>query len=176
MSHSLGTYLISKLVSDFEQHAAHTTEEWASVLTFADMWEFGSIRKLAIGQLGQLGSSVDRIVYGKKFGVSKWLEGAYMDVCERNLPLTEEEGERLGIRDVVKIAATREKLFKSTKDFGLSDKSQIVRDEFQLEADHGSEEEKPSTEENQPTDQEKSDSDLEESEKVCGGVACLVCG
>jgi hypothetical protein len=74
-----------------------------------------------VSQLGQRGTAIDKIVYGKKFHVTEWLEDAYMEICRRPRPITEEEGERMGMTDVVKIAEIRENFLKMPVGTGGSD-------------------------------------------------------
>jgi hypothetical protein len=117
--------------SDFKRHIIHTTSEWASILTIADKWEFKSIRDRAIEELDELGTALDKIVYGKKFGVSRWLEAAYIEICERAVPLTEEEGERMEAKDIVRIASTRERFLREPRN-NQEERKRIVREVFQL--------------------------------------------
>lgn len=74
----------------------------------ADLWGFQSIRALAIKHLVPIASDIDKIVLGKRYAIGGWLVGAYTAVCKRVAPLTEEEGARLGVQDVVRIFTVRE--------------------------------------------------------------------
>ncbi|KAF7979223.1 hypothetical protein HWV62_43178 [Athelia sp. TMB] len=92
---------------DFCRPANKTTQQWASILLLADKWGFESIRLLAIDCLATA-APVDKIVLGRRYRIAAWLPGAYNAVCTREAPLTVEEGIRLGVEDVVRIAAARQ--------------------------------------------------------------------
>lgn len=51
---------------------------------------------------------VDKIVLGRRYGISDWLPGAYEAVCTRADPLTVEEGMKLGVEDIINISAARQ--------------------------------------------------------------------
>ena len=84
---------------------ARTVSEWTSILDLAVKWDFESIKTLAIKKLAPIASSIDKIILGRKYHVTEWLSEAYRDVCLRQEPLTNEEGMRLGMEDVIKISA-----------------------------------------------------------------------
>jgi hypothetical protein len=70
-------------------------------------------------ELSTLTTCVDRIVFGRTYGAVAWLEGAYREVCEREDWLSDSEGRRLGLDDVLKIGSARAQLrytgeFRST--------------------------------------------------------------
>ena len=94
--------------SEFGKFALKTVDEWTSVLRLSSMWGFQSIRTLAIEHLSMIAGPVDKIVLGHAFDVSRWLPEAYLAICDRTEPLTIDEGERLGVKDVVRINAARE--------------------------------------------------------------------
>ena len=85
-----------------------TTEEWTSVLALATQWEFADYRRLAIARLSQLASPVDRILLGRCYDIPEWLSTAYLELCTRDDPLSYEEGERLGMRDVILLSDIRQ--------------------------------------------------------------------
>jgi hypothetical protein len=84
---------------------ARTVSEWTSILDLAVKWDFESIKTLAIKELAPIASSIDKIILGRKYHVTEWLSEAYRDICLRQKPLTNEEGMRLGMEDVIKISA-----------------------------------------------------------------------
>ncbi|KDQ58991.1 hypothetical protein JAAARDRAFT_205981 [Jaapia argillacea MUCL 33604] len=92
----------------FDEHNAKTVEEWSSILTLATQWGFSSIRTLAIRELSGAASPVDKIALAHKFDVPEWLKDAYVDICGRSHTLALEEGERLGLPEVIKISEARE--------------------------------------------------------------------
>ncbi|KAF7966343.1 hypothetical protein HWV62_38967 [Athelia sp. TMB] len=96
--------------SEYGVYTATSVEDWSVVLRLADSWDFKSIRALAIKQLAPIATAIDKIVLGKRYKVDEWLFDGYYAVCARHSPLTEEEGDRLSNRDVVRIFTTRETL------------------------------------------------------------------
>ncbi|KZP17544.1 hypothetical protein FIBSPDRAFT_830314 [Athelia psychrophila] len=94
--------------TDFHRPTDKTTAQWTSVLHLAAKWGFESIRLLAIDKLTATAIPIDKIVLGRRYGISDWLPGAYEAVCTRADPLTDEEGMKLGVEDIIKISAARQ--------------------------------------------------------------------
>ncbi|KZP15385.1 hypothetical protein FIBSPDRAFT_867315 [Athelia psychrophila] len=94
--------------TDFRQPTKKTTPQWTSILHLAAKWGFENIKLLAIDNLTANASPVDKIVLGRRYGITDWLPGAYEAVCTRADPLTVEEGMKLGVEDVVRISAARQ--------------------------------------------------------------------
>ncbi|KZP02164.1 hypothetical protein FIBSPDRAFT_709076, partial [Athelia psychrophila] len=94
--------------TDFRRPTEKTTSQWTSVLHLAAKWGFESIQLLAIDKLTATAIPVDKIVLGRRYGISDWLHGAYEAVCTRADPLTVEEGMKLGVEDVIRISAARQ--------------------------------------------------------------------
>ncbi|KZP03804.1 hypothetical protein FIBSPDRAFT_1055082 [Athelia psychrophila] len=92
----------------FGVYPASTVEEWSGILYLADKWSFLSVRMLAIVQIAPIASPIDKIVFGRLYGVNEWLASAYHAVCTRPNTLTLEEGRRLGVDDVIRINAIRQ--------------------------------------------------------------------
>jgi hypothetical protein len=83
-------------------------------------------------ELSTLTTCVDRIVFGRTYGAVTWLEGAYHEVCEREDWLSESEGRRLGLDDVLKIGSARAQL-RYTGEFRsdlTDDRASIVKTIF----------------------------------------------
>ena len=78
------------------------------MLALATQWEFADYRRLAIARLAQLASPVDRILLGRRYDIPEWLSTAYLELCTRDDPLSYEEGERLGMRDVILLSDIRQ--------------------------------------------------------------------
>jgi hypothetical protein len=62
---------------------------------------------MAISELGTLAGPVDRIILARAYDVKEWLPLAYQTLCQREACLSDAEGHRLGIDDVLKIARGR---------------------------------------------------------------------
>lgn len=106
--YSCGVDLTTYAHSSFGAYPASTVEEWSGILHLADKWSFLSIRALAIAQIAPIACPIDKIVFGRLYGVNEWLTGAYHAVCTRPDALTLEEGRRLGVDDVIRINTIRQ--------------------------------------------------------------------
>jgi hypothetical protein len=84
--------------------------EWTSVLHLSHTWNFPSMRSLAVRHLFSLTTPVDRVVLVQNYDIEHWLRPAYQAICEREEWLSEQEGERLGLRAVLKIGHVRQLL------------------------------------------------------------------
>ncbi|KZP11871.1 hypothetical protein FIBSPDRAFT_937307 [Athelia psychrophila] len=94
--------------TDFRRPAKKTTAQWISVLHLAAEWAFTNIKLLAIDNLTENATPIDKIVLGRRYDITDWLPGAYEAVCTRADPLNLEEGRRLGVEDTVRISAARQ--------------------------------------------------------------------
>jgi hypothetical protein len=112
----------------------HTQAEWTSVLHLAHRWNFASVRALAIHKLGTLAGPVDRVVLARVYGIKHWLPLAYQTLCEREVFLSDEEGLRLGIEDVLKIGRARTAM-RALPVGGLA-RIDVVRTAFGLQEEH----------------------------------------
>jgi len=85
-------------------------EDWEVILTLANRWSFPGVKALAIRELQKkFMSDVKRIKLYKENHVDRnYLIPCYARLCEREAPLTAEEGLDLGMIDVIQIAAARE--------------------------------------------------------------------
>ncbi|KAF8802650.1 hypothetical protein BYT27DRAFT_7112035 [Phlegmacium glaucopus] len=86
-----------------------TVDEWTSTLNLSTMWEVTALRDLAIRHLNQLLNTVDMILYGYKYRVSQWFITGCTNLIKRGRGLTDEEGERLGVRFAIQIYEIRER-------------------------------------------------------------------
>lgn len=90
---------------------ARSSEEWASILELASKWEFQSLCKRAISELESLATPIEKVILGRKYDIPELSLPAYADLCQSTVPLTEEDGKRLGLRDVIKIYCIRQELW-----------------------------------------------------------------
>ncbi|KAG8678958.1 hypothetical protein FRC09_019387, partial [Ceratobasidium sp. 395] len=81
-----------------------------SALRLATIYDYPALRTFAINNLekAQL-SAIERIQIAREFGFTSWEEPAYVELCERDEPITEQEANVLGMSVFVQIARTREK-------------------------------------------------------------------
>ncbi|KZP08342.1 hypothetical protein FIBSPDRAFT_874623 [Athelia psychrophila] len=119
--------------TDFRRPTEKTTAQWTSILHLAAKWGFESIQLLAIDKLTATAIPVDKIVLGRRYGISDWLPGAYEAVCTRADPLTVEEGMKLGVEDIIKISAARQAYGYAKARYEIKHLSQDLGDIFKLE-------------------------------------------
>jgi len=96
--------------TDFAKHDCNTADEWTSVLCLATKWDMEKIRDLAVSKLGPLASAIDKVALGHEFGVAEWLASGYAELCTRRQPLTPEEGKKLGVDAMLRIAVMKHEL------------------------------------------------------------------
>jgi len=99
----------------FGMHDDHefSLENWISLLSFATRFICDQIRGRAIREIEKGHSKpdpVERVVLAVKHNIPQWLVSAYQELCQRQNPLTEEEGEKLGLPTVIKLMKAREML------------------------------------------------------------------
>ncbi|KII95518.1 hypothetical protein PLICRDRAFT_97435 [Plicaturopsis crispa FD-325 SS-3] len=98
---------------DYGTYTATTVEEWTSILNLAALWEFDSIKALAIRELAKIATPVDKIVLGRKHDIDEWLFDAYRSLCVRPDALSLEEGLRLGMQETISISEARQEIRRS---------------------------------------------------------------
>ncbi|KZP33824.1 hypothetical protein FIBSPDRAFT_720283, partial [Athelia psychrophila] len=89
-------------------YTASTVEEWTAILHLANEWRFESVRTLAVKQLLPIATDVEKIILGRQYAIDEWLGDAYLAVCMREQSLTEEEGTRMKVADIIKINSIRQ--------------------------------------------------------------------
>jgi hypothetical protein len=89
--------------------AALTEEEWGSVLKLANMWGFSEIRERAIQEMSKTRKQpADGILLGKEYRVVQWLLNGVAELVIRDVMISEEEAEKLGLKMVLKLCGVRE--------------------------------------------------------------------
>ncbi|THH19171.1 hypothetical protein EW146_g1958 [Bondarzewia mesenterica] len=66
--------------SNFVESDVQTVDGWPSDLHLATMWKFAPMRRLAILRLSLIASSMDMLVFGRKYAVEDWLVPAPRDL------------------------------------------------------------------------------------------------
>ncbi|KAM6502718.1 hypothetical protein JOM56_002695, partial [Amanita muscaria] len=88
-----------------------TTQDWISVLGLASKWGFESLRARAISKIEKtVDSPIDMVTVGRQYGIPTFLLHGYAVLCQSTAPLSDEEGLRLGVEDVLKIYRIRHEL------------------------------------------------------------------
>jgi len=128
------------------------SRDWADVLrkSTSCSWDGASkIRSTAIDQLECTLSSVDMILLAKECQVGDWLLTGYEQMVERDKTISEEDEERIGVSDTIKLLRIRDRLRGSRRmphcdscacllewDSDCQDKLEVrgkVRDSFEME-------------------------------------------
>lgn len=118
---------LSSSLSSYASNPYQSAKAWASVPHLASIWDFPSIRELAIESFEPSATDVDKVVLGHKYGHHEWLLPGYSGLVAREEPLTMEEGTRLGMRDVVDINNAREKIRALSTPPGKIEMTQSLR-------------------------------------------------
>ncbi|KAH8110455.1 hypothetical protein DFH11DRAFT_1619815 [Phellopilus nigrolimitatus] len=107
-----------------------TSDDWKSVLSIADKFEFINVRELALGRLSTLASPMDKICLGHRYSRRDFLFSGYRDICLRDEPLAANEIKCLDEEDVALITAKRETLSyqKRTQNRTYSNKTLSMTD------------------------------------------------
>ncbi|EPS96611.1 hypothetical protein FOMPIDRAFT_1099659, partial [Fomitopsis schrenkii] len=96
------------------QHDDMPAEHWSLALDFAVKWQFHDIRDLAVMKMMDLTTHAStlalQVAAARKHNMEGWYLDAFIKLCERGRPITPEEGELLGMLDVIRISAIRTKL------------------------------------------------------------------
>ncbi|KAG9099483.1 hypothetical protein FS749_001164 [Ceratobasidium sp. UAMH 11750] len=81
-----------------------------SALRIATAYDYPALQKFAVNNLEKAHlSAIDRIRIAREFGLTSWETPAYVELCEREESITEEEANVLGISAFVRVARIREK-------------------------------------------------------------------
>jgi hypothetical protein len=102
--------MLSRVNRPCDEPTTRTKEELCSIFLLADKWDFARIRAWSLSRLEAVATDVDKIVFGKQYGIDRWLLDAFYGVCVRREPITDEEGERLGLSEVLRIYRAREQM------------------------------------------------------------------
>jgi hypothetical protein len=83
--------------------------EWESTLKLSTLWELGDLRALAIQNLSEIEMrEVDQITLGKEYRVAGWLVKGYTKLAKRDNTISEDEGEILDPKSVIRLFQVRE--------------------------------------------------------------------
>ncbi|VDC03771.1 unnamed protein product [Peniophora sp. CBMAI 1063] len=107
-SAELSSFLSIVYPKNYREHELQSGEEWTAVLRLATMWKVESIRELAIQQLDDLSSPLERLVLSRSYDVQGWLLPAFVGLIMRENPLTLEEMRKIELQDLVVITTARE--------------------------------------------------------------------
>jgi hypothetical protein len=97
---------------DFEKHNL-SYNEWRSVLHLSTLWDFASIRRLALNNI-QPPAPHDQLLLARTYSVDHWVIPALSALCERSAPLSLDEARQMNIEDVVLVATIREDIRNHT--------------------------------------------------------------
>ncbi|KAF7981773.1 hypothetical protein HWV62_31847 [Athelia sp. TMB] len=117
--------------------------EWGAVLKLSMLWEFSTLRRMAIEEVSHMDSTpVVKVVLGRDYHVKTLLEAGYRALISRNAGLSDEEKVQLGDKASMKIYEARERTvrtgrFALQRGFNeirnLESVTELVQDEFGAE-------------------------------------------
>jgi hypothetical protein len=118
--------------SNLVEQELFTVDEWTSILTLSDKWNFAQLKTVATRQLGLITSNIEKIALAKKYnlGNPQWLLAAYRELCTRRHPLSFVEGEKVGLDTVIKIWEVQHEMMTNNT-WGWSVDS-LIQDKFGL--------------------------------------------
>jgi hypothetical protein len=102
-------------VSRLDTSPLSTLAEWTDVLHLSSKWGFAHLRAASLAAIPPLASPVDKLVLARTYSLTDWISSTYVDLLEREEDLTEEEAERMTIKDIVAIAKGRRVIRTSGK-------------------------------------------------------------
>ena len=82
-------------------------EEWEPVLRLSTLWDFASVRELAL-QMMETPAPFDQLRLARAYSVLDWIEPALSALCERKEPLSVDEARQMSIEDIVLVNTVRE--------------------------------------------------------------------
>ncbi|KAF5365952.1 hypothetical protein D9758_006722 [Tetrapyrgos nigripes] len=92
-------------------------EEWSAILRVAKLYEMKSIERLALDEILNIASPVERIVIAREQGVSDWLVGAFTELCLSKDPLTDQEKSLLGMQTTLMADSMKQGIMDKLEDY-----------------------------------------------------------
>ena len=107
--HRTWTIHIDRTHSTRQKPFPETRDQWTSVLKLAILWEFDTIRQVALDHL-EREPAADRIYLGQAFDLDfeYWLLPAMHEIVRRHKPISVEEANLMGLDTTLKLASVRE--------------------------------------------------------------------
>jgi len=97
-----------------------TFDNWISILDLDKELRFRQLKTRAMSKLGLLlpNNAAEKVELGRKYGIAEWELNGLKTLIQRGAPVGEREAksDRIGISDVLKIAAIRERVMMSSHD------------------------------------------------------------
>lgn len=96
----------------FDEPLRMRASEWSDALHIATMWRFEKLRKYIIKRIDEAGdmyTPLEHILMARRCRVGKWLLPAYMSLCTRDEPISEQEGHALGMSILVGLWNAKER-------------------------------------------------------------------
>lgn len=109
----------------------NTIDEWNSALKVAIIYEAWSVAELAIDELNEIVTPVERIVLGRKYPDQLgffWLREGLVEACSQSPPLGIDEGNSLNIDDIIRIGRIRER----KRGHGVAHIGKLIKEIFEF--------------------------------------------
>jgi hypothetical protein len=102
------SFLKLAYLKPLEDVPAFDISEWTSILKLSHRWGITRFHAYAIKQLDVLSlPAVDKLLLGRGYNVPSWIQPAFRRLCEQGAELSDEEGRKLGLEDVLLINRLR---------------------------------------------------------------------
>jgi hypothetical protein len=89
--------------------------QWTIVLRLADMWQMENLRSLSIREMSpkfDQHNAAEQLVVARKYGIDAWIRESVRCLVMRVHSLSDDEVEKMGVRDAMKIMRIREDDFR----------------------------------------------------------------
>ncbi|KAG8919851.1 hypothetical protein FRC03_012098 [Tulasnella sp. 419] len=87
-----------------------TCEFWEAILHTATMWDSDQLRQHAIQEIDELKPNALRYIHlSKTYNVLKWMEPAFVQLCKKPEPISEEEAASISLPLLLEICQVRER-------------------------------------------------------------------
>ena len=86
---------------------------WIAILSISTRYHMKDVRAHSIDQINNFVPRIDpirQVVLARKCDVPDWLSRAYTTLCQRNEPISAEEGMELGLKTMAQLSTIRERL------------------------------------------------------------------
>jgi hypothetical protein len=101
--------LVEYFYDSVHDDISRSSGEWRHLLSISTRFKMDKVRNRAIREIRDFPlDPVDKIVLAVKNNIPEWLKPAYVELCQREEPIREEEAEKLGLGTAMKLARARE--------------------------------------------------------------------
>lgn len=89
-----------------------SAHDWALVLEFSIKYDSPAIRVLALERFSTIATPLEKVFYGIKHMIHRWIVNGFVALATREESLTAQEAAYLGYRTTVLVAEVRERVLR----------------------------------------------------------------